>query len=459
MDTVRLALIWGVIAASLYQLWRVPRLWAFLFLFIVVFPKIALVAVPGETTPIRMDDVVLATVLGGWILYLFLARRPALPPAPATPFLLLYAVVAIATSLFGIGGGTATPTSAALHFMRRVEYALLYYFFFRSVAPDQLRDVIRLVRFSLLTILAIWLVQTAILELATNPGVGAYIDWTTATPSFSASYDFGGYLMLATVFLYAVWSTHANRSLLTAIALAGGVGLLLFAADSRAALAGMAIAISLDLFFRLRWQVVVAGIVAAASAPYLVSSKKMENMLNILSALFISGNLDSARDAFYADPSIGMRLRNWEAAAERWSEHPLTGEGLGSYLQYTEQYNQPGTPDGWYIRLLAESGLLGLLAFMLLVGGLLWTLFRAYVHETEPLPRAIVYGAALSVIAMLVNALLIDSFVSYKIMGVFWMIVGVGTRVAAEQPPVALKNSDIPAVGIDGTAVPGFKPA
>jgi hypothetical protein len=67
-----------------------------------------------------------------------------------------------------------------------------------------------------------------------------------------------------------------------------------------------------------------------------------------------------------------------------------------------------------------------------------------------------VYGAALGVIAMLVNALLIDSFVSYKIMGMFWMIVGVGTRVAAEgHAPVPVVDA-APALG---SPTPGLDPA
>jgi O-antigen ligase len=267
-------------------------------------------------------------------------------------------------------------------------------------------------------------------------------------PSFSASYDFGGYLMLSTLFLYALWSSRASRSAATVLSLAGGACLLLFAADSRSSMIGMAFAIGLDLFLRLRWQVVVAVMAVGAAAPYLVNSEKMERTLNIITTIFTSMNTDTLREAFLNDPSIRMRLRNWSVAIERWSGHPIAGEGLGSYLQYTEQYNEPGTPDGWYIRLLAESGLIGLLAFMLLVGGLLWTLFSAYIQETRPLPRAIVYGAALGVIAMLVNAFLIDSFVSYKIMGVFWMIVGVGTRVAVEGPArTAVLDSAAPALG------------
>src|SRR6185436_14301686 len=137
----QIALVVGAVLACVYQLWRTPRIWAFVFLFIVVFPKIPLIRVPGETTPIRVDDVVIAAVLGGWLLRLLLARRKRLPPAPATPYLLLFALVAIVTSLLGIATGSTTPSSAALHFLRRVQQALLYYYFFRAIGPEDLPAV------------------------------------------------------------------------------------------------------------------------------------------------------------------------------------------------------------------------------------------------------------------------------------------------------------------------------
>jgi hypothetical protein len=43
-----------------------------------------------------------------------------------------------------------------------------------------------------------------------------------------------------------------------------------------------------------------------------------------------------------------------------------------------------------------------------------------------------VYASALAVTAASVSALLVDTFVSYKIMGAFWTIVACGTRVAAD---------------------------
>jgi len=100
------ALIVGVALASLMQLWRVPRLWAFLILFIVLFPKVPLALVPGDTTALRVDDFVLGLVLGGWVLAQLLGRRRAIPASPITPLILLYGLVAVVTSLLGIAAAT-----------------------------------------------------------------------------------------------------------------------------------------------------------------------------------------------------------------------------------------------------------------------------------------------------------------------------------------------------------------
>jgi O-antigen ligase len=80
---------------------------------------------------------------------------------------------------------------------------------------------------------------------------------------------------------------------------------------------------------------------------------------------------------------------------------------------------------------LADTGVVGLVSFVLLIGALIWLLARRVRVETEPLRRAMVYAAALAVTAASLSAVLVDTFVSYKIMGVFWTIVACGTRVAA----------------------------
>jgi len=85
------------LAAAAYQLWRVPRLWAFLLLFIALMPKVSLASVPGNTTPVRIDDL----VVGGLLLTWLFGRRPV-PASPATFFLLVYWYAAAVATLAGI---------------------------------------------------------------------------------------------------------------------------------------------------------------------------------------------------------------------------------------------------------------------------------------------------------------------------------------------------------------------
>src|SRR5437870_11542381 len=116
MAAGQIVLIVCVSLASLAQLWRVPKPWAFLILFIVLFPKVPLALVPGDTTALRVDDFVLGLMLGGWALAQILGRQRRIPASPVTPLILLYGLIAVVTSLLGIAATTATPMTAAFHF-------------------------------------------------------------------------------------------------------------------------------------------------------------------------------------------------------------------------------------------------------------------------------------------------------------------------------------------------------
>lgn len=410
---------------AVYQLVRVPRVWALLLLFVVLTPKVPLALVPGNTTPIRVDDVVIAIALAGWLF----RRRHAAPPSPATVFLLTYGYVVAVCTLIGIAALTVPPLTGILHVGRFVEYGLLYYLVYESIDPRALGEFVEVVRTSLLLVCFIWLAQHW-----THAPAGSPTPWATLYPTFSATYDFGGFLMLSTVLLYALWSTGASRSTLTTIALAGGA-YVTASSESRASLLGLAVIVAIDVLVRARWWMVVAlGAAAAAMAvvaPHVIRSKKMLTLITGIAAFATTFETDVIRQAFITDPSLALRLTNWTRGVQHWLARPFTGDGLGGYLAYTRQYDQPASTDGWYVRVLADTGAAGFVAFVLLLAALLWVLIRHVRAETQPLRRAIVYGAALSVVAASVSAVLVDTFVSYKIMGVFCTIVACGTRVAA----------------------------
>jgi len=422
-------LFMACIAAAAYQLRRVPRLWAFLLLFVALMPKVGLAEVPGNTTPIRIDDLVVAAALAMW----FFGIRPSTralseepPPSPATFFLVLYWGAATVCTLIGIAALTTSPLTGLLHVGRLVEYGLLYFLFYSAIAPEDLGAFVEVVRTSLLLVFAIWVGQHW-----THAPTGDGTPWTTFYPTFSATYDFGGFVMLSTVLLYALWTTGASRTVWTTIALLAGAYMTVNS-ESRASLLSLGAVVAIDIVLRARWWAALAMVALVAAAPRLIRSRKMLTLVSGIVALATTFKVDVIRQAFTDDLSLALRLRNWQLAFEHWLARPWFGEGLGGYLAYTRQYDLPGSIDGWYLRVLADTGVVGLVAFLLLIAALVWMLARGVRVEADPLRRAIVYAAALAVTAASLSALLVDTFVSYKIMGVFWTMVACGTRVAAD---------------------------
>lgn len=412
------------LAVAAYQLWRVPRGWAFLVLFIALMPKVAVAAVPGNTTPIRVDDLVVGAALAAW--FFGVRLRKEAPPSPVSFFLALYWGAAAACTLVGIAALTVPPLTGVLHAGRLLQYGLLYFLFYSSIAPDELDRLVEVVRTALLLVFALWLGQHW-----THVTGGAGVPWATLYPTFSATYDFGGYVMLSTVLLYALWTTGGRRDVWTTTALAVGAYLTVNS-ESRASLLGLATIVAVDVLLRARWWAALGLVAAAGAAPYVLKSRKMLSLVSVVVALVTTFNVDVVRRAFANDLSLALRLRNYRLAFEHWLARPFLGDGLGGYLAYTRQYDLPASTDGWYLRVLADTGVVGFVTFVLLLAALIWVLGRRARIETDPLRRAIVYGAALAVTAASVSAVLVDAFASYKIMGVFSTIVACGTRVAAD---------------------------
>jgi hypothetical protein len=119
----------------------------------------------------------------------------------------------------------------------------------------------------------------------------------------------------------------------------------------------------------------------------------------------------SANQAIFAndgDPSMLLRVARWSVVittARQSLGNLLLGMGPGFYSVAL---------DGNYVRLIGETGLLGLLAF-------LWVGRRLQMSVTYPEHRRLMMGL---IIQLAVVAIFIDIFVSLKTMCLFWMMVG-----------------------------------
>ena len=205
--------------------------------------------------------------------------------------------------------------------------------------------------------------------------------------TFDQPNPYAGYINMTLAITIAL--TLLGRDWRTRI-LAGIASLLLLEAEVLSQSRGGFIALTVAILFivllgmpRLRvlmgvGVIGVLGIVGGYLAG-LVPEKLLTPILRTLGLIRISFIKPSVQDF-----STAERLAHWIAGVNMFAEHPFTGVGIGNYPDAYPQYyitifvNSLGHAHNYYINIAAETGLLGLVAFLLFVLAIFVAGGRAY---------------------------------------------------------------------------------
>ncbi len=123
------------------------------------------------------------------------------------------------------------------------------------------------------------------------------------------------------------------------------------------------------------------------------------------------------------------RVAHWQAAAAMWADRPWVGQGPGQYeLAYPRfrlaRWPEPlGHAHNLYLHLAAETGLLGLAAYLLLLGSFALIALRAALAPATPLQAALGLGAV-GVLAALAFHSLTDNLYVHDLAAQIGLIVG-----------------------------------
>lgn len=166
--------------------------------------------------------------------------------------------------------------------------------------------------------------------------------------------------------------------------------------------------------------------------------------------LFVSagpGVRERGFSLFDLQANIG-RSQIWLANMDMIKERPLTGWGFGNYKQFREtfyqRYPQADTDahaHNNFLQMWVDAGLLGLAAFLFLVGSIIMTSWHAYTRQrTEPL-RSLTLGCWLGLVGFLIGGLTQYNWGDAEVGLVWWATVGLMMRIAS-----LVEERDSPAV-------------
>jgi O-antigen ligase len=115
------------------------------------------------------------------------------------------------------------------------------------------------------------------------------------------------------------------------------------------------------------------------------------------------------------DPSTSARLISFQAAMEGFARRPIFGYGVTGFAFM----------DAQYARVMVETGVVGLAAFLSLVWALLKSGTATFRALREPEDRGIALGFLAGTVGLLVHAIGSNTFIIVRIMEPFWFFAGI----------------------------------
>ena len=414
------------------------KYWSYLIILVLIFvplyPKFPLFAVGGSFVAVRLEDFVIAAVVGIWFLVSWKNRFSDLKN-PVSAAILLYLAAGVVS---WFSGGFLTHTIdfklGFLHLLRRVEYMSLFWVGF-GLLKDRLnlRFVINCILLVSLLVSLYGLGQQYLNfpVISTNNsefskglvltlGPGARLNST-----FAGHYDLAAFSILPILLVIGLLAQPARHKWLLAAIGSLAYGVMLLSA-SRVTFAAVIVTAGLFILVlrKYKW---LAILVVVTIVSVLASGQLMSRYLEFITSHAYAAVDTEVPDALKPaanpneDRSLNIRLNaEWPQAWRAFVKNPVLGTGFSSVGLAV---------DNDYLRVLAETGALGLAAFSLI----LWRIGKTCLPFIKSRPASVeqifVVTVGFFLLGILLNAIFIDVFEASKVAILTWLLLGVGEYV------------------------------
>ena len=115
------------------------------------------------------------------------------------------------------------------------------------------------------------------------------------------------------------------------------------------------------------------------------------------------------------DTSTSARLNSWRDGVKDWVKRPIFGYGVTGYKFMDAQFP----------RVLVETGILGLWAFIYLLYSIYRLAMNNFKQLKMPMNQGIAIGFFAGYIGLLFHAIGANTFIIVRIMEPFWLMAGI----------------------------------
>ena len=366
----------------------------------------------GNTTgsrgvTVRTDDILLALVCLTWLFRMAVSKQlNIVRSTPVNRPILAYWGISFLATAIGYYDGTVRSIYGAFFIVKYLEYFILFY-----VIVNDVHDINTLRRYVMAMMLTCFV--ASLVGIAQIPGgerVSAPFEGKEGEPN-----TFGAYLvMMFSVAAGLLFEDGKVRRKKYWLVMLGVILLPLLYTQSRSSyLAFVFMALSFFVFSRFKRTLLVVGLSGMMILPFVLPEEVVNRVMFTFHQQRQEGQL--AVGGVRVDTSTSDRLGQWKKALTQYfPQRPILGWGV------------TGTSfmDAQYARVLAETGIVGLLAFLWFLARML-SVFRQGIRELKDgVLRGAALGGLCGLIGLLAHALGSNSFIIVRIMEPLMVLLG-----------------------------------
>jgi hypothetical protein len=359
---------------------------------------------------VRSEDVLLLVVALSWLAKTAVNKELgiAVKTPLNRPILAYVAATAIAT-LIGYLTGTVAGVGGFFYVLKYVEYFVVYYMVVNNLVDR--RQAWRFVTAAFLTAVIVSLIGMT--QIPSGQRVSAPFEGPDGEPN-----TFGGYLLLLMMVAGGIaLETLRLRTRAIYLALFGLMSIPFMFTLSRTSYVGLLPAAAVMAALSSRRRVMIGALLALLVASPLVLALFPDTVAKRVRYTFEPerGQPTVRVGAVGLDPSTSARLISVKQAFDGWTQRPIFGYGVTGFAFMDQQF----------ARTLVETGLVGFVAFLVLI----WAVLKAGVGSfralTVPEDRGLALGFVAGTVGLLGHAIGANTFIIVRIMEPFWFFAAI----------------------------------
>ena len=168
-----------------------------------------------------------------------------------------------------------------------------------------------------------------------------------------------------------------------------------------------------SLFSRRRFYLIAGLIVILALSPLIIPRVAKERIAFTFMQPEAKGQIEFGKVRL--DTSVSARIIGYKQGLSDWRKSPITGYGVTGYHFMDAQYP----------RILVETGIIGMLAFLWLIYSLFRVSLITWRDSHYELLRGLSVGLIAGLVGLLVHAIGANTFIIVRIMEPFWCLAGI----------------------------------